>query len=327
MLEHTQFMDKITSIEEKLEELQQSLNSLAYRCGSAGGENFKLFEHIRDAISSVDSVYNEECEKIEKRIERLESSGNYNKDYGLTLHAQIIGLLEKIAILSPLVLAHEDYMRKIDKIALHDPEKTIENMKFLNERLEQIEKVCQINFDEKSGFYAQLEELRKEINEISRYECHNRALIEDLNLSLTEYVNAVADISMRVNKVDSLLREFEKQKIQPKFEEVATAISNHDERIHDLENIGAESRLLGLEEELKSVSNALYVRNKEFFDLRDECRKILSETNYQPKPYKCPVCNGLTLLSRKYVDESVGENTNLPPAICISCEGKGIIWG
>ena len=35
-------------------------------------------------------------EKIEKRVEQLESSGNYNKDYGLNLNMILIKLSEKV---------------------------------------------------------------------------------------------------------------------------------------------------------------------------------------------------------------------------------------
>ena len=60
MIEQTMMMDNITSIEAKIDAIKQSLNSLAYRCGSMDGEICKRFEQIRDTIGCIDSAYNEE---------------------------------------------------------------------------------------------------------------------------------------------------------------------------------------------------------------------------------------------------------------------------
>lgn len=391
---------------------------------------------------------NEKLDSISRLLENLDSKDNYNKDYSLDLHAQIISILEKISLLSPLVLAHEEYMRKIDKIALHDPDKTIANMKFLNERMDQIEKVCHINFDEKSGFYAQLRNLQKEIDNIRLYEIESRAFIDGLkeaynadtqvakdiiferakqnefirelqsendthcgaiivlekqvkelmdNMKQAEaHIYSAGDISAIHGQLDNIMKndeftnnnmnnlliriktiedfinqnyqvdiaEFyklnskvsnENTLISQKLVGVEQALSNyrkyktsiedletdvmylkeiinkipdfketdHDERIHDLENISAESRLIRIESIIRDnhgLIERVGILGTALHELSEENNKLMK------KPHKCPVCNGLTLLARKYIDESVGENTNLPPALCLACNGKGILW-
>ena len=80
---------------------------------------------------SLDAIY--------KRLGALESRGEYNKDYGLDLHKSLTELMDKVFLISKMLIAHEDYLKSIDKIALHDPVKTLENMKVLFDRMDIIE--------------------------------------------------------------------------------------------------------------------------------------------------------------------------------------------
>ena len=205
--------------------------------------------------------------------------------------------------------------------------------------------------NEANDAYApHLVELQKQVDEISSYECHNRALIEDLNLSLKEYVNAVSDISMRVNKVDSLLREFEKQKIQPKFEEVATAVSDFLIRIKTIEDFIGQNYKIDIEKltdrigeaELRLQSyhqgnqnwvetNVKNLHNR-IDDLENGAIKrigilgnALNETSYgtykeSKSPHKCPLCEGKGYWNKV-------ENGMACGGRCSTCEGNGIVWG
>lgn len=52
--------------------------------------------------------------------------------------------------------------------------------------------------------------------------------IEDdvVHFKIKEIYDIMADLSMRINQMKSSLREFEKQKIDPKFEEIARQIDH-----------------------------------------------------------------------------------------------------
>ncbi len=81
-------------------------------------------------------------------------------------------------------------------------------------------------------------------------------------------------------------------------------LSDHDERIHDLENIGAEKRLLKLERHFSG-----------------DYQLIASKLN----PHKCPVCEGNCMRPNPLKGS---ENAMLPVNLdCIVCDGKGIVWG
>lgn len=119
--------------------------------------------------------------------------------------------------------------------------------------------------------------------------------------------------------------------------------SDHDERINDIENISSESRLIKLEIRLKDMREDLdnfddkekkleenfnYIFKK-IDKLEREIQNMGTAISIKPvykKPYKCPVCEGTTFFeSEKYYN--IPDEMIKTKNICISCNGKGIVWG
>lgn len=132
---------------------------------------------------------------------------------------------------------------------------------------------------------------------------------------------------------------------------------DYDERIHDLENIGAESRLLELEKNISSLASISLIHSSNHVHetwkagcevLIKEIQKQIDEINnglikrigilgealhtlsgenhkLRKKPHKCPVCDGLgeDRLERN------GMLLSFPPKWpnCKPCKGEGIVWG
>lgn len=95
--------------------------------------------------------------------------------------------------------------------------------------------------------------------------------------------------------------------------------SDYDERINDLENIGAELRLCSLEPRIKEIER--------FQDITREQYKLTIKRKH---PHKCPVCEGslkvLTEIAKHDFDGTMRAGLELSRK-CHSCEGKGIVWG
>jgi len=56
----------------------------------------------------------------------------------------------------------------------------------------------------------------------------------------------------------------------------------------------------------------------------------LAECEHAPKPYKCPICDGVGLVSGGYYNRAGDRNTwasNKTTEECKVCQGTGIIWG
>ncbi len=60
----------------------------------------------------------------------------------------------------------------------------------------------------------------------------------------TELLNVCGELSMKVNKLESSLREFEKQRVNPKFEEVNNFLININHRLMEVESLDNEMSVL-----------------------------------------------------------------------------------
>ena len=133
-----------------------------------------------------------------------------------------------------------------------------------------------------------------------------------------ELYQMFSDLSLKVDNHWELLYKAD-ENLSKRFlkAEELLKFSDHDERIHDLENIQAESRLIGLEKCLKELNR--------FQDITHEQYKF----NTKKKPHKCPLCDGKGKDTNRLVMDGVKEPStiNMKNPDCIACEGKGIVWG
>ncbi len=109
--------------------------------------------------------------------------------------------------------------------------------------------------------------------------------------------------------------------------------NDHDERIHSLENICAEERLIEIEmainelkrfqdiERIKTLEQEIIDLKSYDFELNSKLNDILSISNKMSfkKPHKCPMCEG----HGKHKHPLNG----LEQCECDHCKGEGIIWG
>lgn len=132
-------------LQDAIKEIKQAVTDLAFRCGQMQAEAIKRVDQIEKYIYSegdisaligqVDNV-NKNSERLHHWLERLEK----------------------------LVNSHEDYLKSIDKIALHDPVKTLENMKMLDKRIETIETIeLQLIRNQFVAAFNRIEKLEEDI--------------------------------------------------------------------------------------------------------------------------------------------------------------------
>lgn len=104
-------------------------------------------------------------------------------------------------------------------------------------------------------------------------------------------------------------------------------------RIEKLENFipdvlhDFEKRISGLEKSLEDKFNLLKIKWCELENEINTFRLLIS--NYSKKPHTCPLCDGEGINKNKLVLEDIRElsNITMKNPVCISCEGKGIVWG
>lgn len=123
-------------------------------------------------------------------------------------------------------------------------------------------------------------------------------------------------LNQRVNKIEEQLKLY--------------CLSDHDERIHDLEKIEAEPRLIRLESEnnmrqdtiacVDSAYDDACKKIDERLDKLEECIKRITEDDMKvfKKPFICPACNGYG---------KIPDLSNMAHQICYPCNGEGIVWG
>jgi hypothetical protein len=113
-------------------------------------------------------------------------------------------------------------------------------------------------------------------------------------------------LKMMLERIDKLESENKMRQ-----DTIACIDRTYDEEVNKLSDKFNE-----LYKEILVVSSALFERNNEFFELRDECRKLVK--GIKPMPHKCPVCEG----NRICINKESGLSWD-----CQSCERKGIVWG
>lgn len=104
----------------------------------------------------------------------------------------------------------------------------------------------------------------------------------------------------KINKIQSDLREFEKERIDPRFKKI-------------------EKEIKLLREEFEGKLN---------IDL-DKWKEYYSKVFVLKKPYKCPVCEGKGINKNTLIVDNISNASEIyiKNPSCISCEGKGIVWG
>lgn len=182
--------------------------------------------------------------------------------------------------------------------------------------------------------------------------CGDCKVIHDVENGLLQVTTNIpmpkSVLELRLDEIDRRLNCIEKWILK----------EDYDERITDIENIQAESRLIKLEE--LAQERAHLINYKSYTDLSDRIEKLEKENKklrldgnlcardiqedfgnklkqieteinivralgsraFHPKrPHECPVCEGKGLI---FLMMSITESHQ---AICQPCEGKGIVWG
>ena len=167
--------------------------------------------------------------------------------------------------------------------------------------------------------------------------------MQKLEIRIRETIDAMVELSMRMNKMESQQREFEKQRVTP-FEERLSELEQwtrkEEDRVHErLKEL--EERINGLEAFEEDGDYAINDLRDRVKDLEESYRKkphkcgvdelefkIMAHINdlYQrrekndyKKPHKCPVCDAQGWLIDSYLSEAKKID-------CHACEGKGVVW-
>lgn len=134
--------------------------------------------------------------------------------------------------------------------------------------------------------------------------------LKDSVVKLESHYYSDGDLSAIHGQIDNIINNH--KYYEDDLKRLKESLNDNDERIHDLENIQAESRLIRIED---CFSSALNISKDE---------EITSK-----KPHKCPVCNGHGKVETPNTirfDILMGDK-NIGVSACSSCKGKGIVWG
>lgn len=159
--------------------------------------------------------------------------------------------------------------------------------------------ICKTDIENKSIF-KRLDYIDKFIKEFSKIALSEIKETQEQYIEFLKRIKSIEDFIDQNYKVDH---------------------SDHDERIHDLERIGAGMRLHTLETNMQK-------KIKELETEINTVRALGSKAFYPEKPHKCPVCEGMGKDKNPLV---MGEITS-PSTIymknpdCYVCNGKGIVW-
>ena len=158
--------------------------------------------------------------------------------------------------------------------------------------------------------------------------------IECLSLCCSEIRNSLGDLSLRINSIQSSLREFEKQKFDPLNERLSIMEkwnANHCQRgLDQADKLNClDTRLTELEQWTRADEDRIYAKLKSMQDqisaiMLQIPEEIEERIEHQKKPHKCPVCEGMKTHKRMFThgDQLVCVEDN-----CICCKGEGIVWG
>lgn len=194
-----------------------------------------------------------------------------------------------------------------------------------DERIHDLENVCA----EKR--LIKLEEHVETINKQKFSEFHHlKPDLNKLEAKLKVQLNNLSDLSVKINKLQSSLREFEKQRIDPRFHEIEERVKDIEYRLNHIVELPTELdiRLQDVERKVDGLGNSFIKLRKEFESKLDLDYKkwvqYFNEVHPKKTPHKCPVCNGEGVMSN--VDLlSMPRPSTFPR--CKTCEGKGIVWG
>jgi len=149
---------------------------------------------------------------------------------------------------------------------------------FSNNPIEELYKMKQESEQDVSPMVKQMQILEKRIDDLEkRQDLTNKNMVNEM-FDSEQLRNSIADLSVKVNQQNSSLREFEKQRVDPKFEEVARDMSDHDERICDIENTQCEKRLVALESDYEKVRQT---NIDSYLKLQSQINKLKEHKNYQ----------------------------------------------
>jgi hypothetical protein len=146
--------------------------------------------------------------------------------------------------------------------------------------------------------------------------------------------------------------EFKIKNLEQEIVDLKSLFSSYDERIHDLENISSEVRLIACEQNYPSLWKRIEKLEKEnnhllsfdgILELEgriNEIEPIVKQIfewfthNNMKTPHKCPVCLGIGNIymdglcsAQEFMAGWKNNAAGIGYKDCNSCKGKGIVWG
>ncbi len=170
--------------------------------------------------------------------------------------------------------------------------------------------------------YKSIENISKRMSKIEDI-CVTDSLIFTMRQTIETWQKGC---EVQLNVLMKCNQELEKR-VDKIEEEIETYdLSDHDERINDIENIGAESRLIRLEAYNKMdkdmTPSDLFLRLCRLEEKFDTVCKNFDDNRViiKREPFKCPVCEGRRNITTEMPN---GAYFDFP---CKSCKGEGIVW-
>ncbi len=209
---HEVFSTQLNRIDEIQEKQNNFIISVNRKIGDLNhNKNYQIDENRKEARL---------IEELEKKVNKLESSGNYNKDYGLDLHAEIIKLWESISNLQTIKATIVNY----DDTTINEKINRLESIKEDNIRFESLH---QLGFD----LGNRINELEKKSSRADLVEgCHNN-LSDKVENKFNSQNNINIGLDKRTREVRQIQNYFIKscngriEKIQQTISELFDKIS------------------------------------------------------------------------------------------------------
>ncbi len=310
----TIILDKLTRIQEELEKQKAFETDGEYAINNLR-DRVEMLEKADDALSATAYI------KLLERIEKLEAAyqadaqvardiifeGARRNEAMRKISADFETHCEAILFLEQNVKGLLDDMKKTEHYIYGEGD-----IGALSGRIDNLEK--NDKFDD-----HQRDMLEKRIFEVERFQD-----VTDLQYKQLKHNEVLLDIKPQVESLT--LQHKNMFEWLERIDKIITTIpdfkeTDHDERIHDLENINAESRLIRLEAYNKMdegmTPSDLFLRLCQL----EEVVQLITEDDMKAgrKPHVCPICNG---------DGTYRENGIIYfGRSCNVCEGKGIVWG
>ena len=205
-----------------------------------------------------------------------------------------------------------DYYQRIDTLKFKEKELDLRVSKLESENKMRQNTIACVN----RAYVTACEELHKRLSDLEEHKNHqiyeNRKMslrVDELDEKFTDYYESMrADIRLHGGVIKP------RQELEIEYEKLIN-------RIERLESSKLSQELdpkvwVFVKERLDKLESSILETRIQFID----------QLGKDTKPHVCPVCQGLTLLSRKFIDTACNEKTDLPPALCLACEGKGVLW-